>query len=102
MVQSTWVINVLDDSNRRSIEYGNRLWLRENVEKMNIRVCAEDCEVGFLNIASRMDEEGTILIQHGEQVGTRESGRAFWQSEEALLLVKMEDGYLVFLYLPKE
>ena len=51
MNQTIWVVQVLDDSNNRSIEYQNRLWLRQNVEKLHIRVCVEDCVANIFDIA---------------------------------------------------
>lgn len=53
MDQTTRVIQVLDDSNKRSIEYQNRFWLRQNVEKLHIRVCVEDCGADTFDIAEK-------------------------------------------------
>ena len=101
MSQTSWVIQVLDDSLGRSIEYLNRFWLRQNVEKLHIRVCVEDCVVNTFDIAEKWAEEGTILIQEGKNVQFKDD---FHPGKEALLLVKYEseDTYLVFLYSPKE
>ena len=101
MNQTTWVIQVLDDSRNRSIEYQNRFWLRQNVEKLHIRVCVEDCVANTFDIAEKWAEKGTILIQEGKNVQFKND---FHPGKEALLLVKYEseDSYLVFLYSPKE
>lgn len=99
MDQTTWVIQVLDDSNNRSIEYQNRFWLRQNVEKLHIRVCVEDCGADTFDIAEKWAEEGTILIQNGKNVQCKDD---FHPGKEALLLIKYKSAYLVFLYSPKE
>ncbi len=99
MDQATWVIQVLDDSENRSIEYKNRFWLRKNVEKMKIRVCVEGCLVNMSKIEEEFEKEGTILIQEGKRVKKKSSIRP---EKEALLLIKFEKkSYLVFLYSPK-
>ena len=100
MNQTAWVIQVLDDSSNRSIEYQNRFWLRQNVEKLHIRVCVEDCVANTFDIADEWSKEGTILIQEGKEIQFKAD---FHPRKEALLLVNCkEDGYLVFLYSPKE
>lgn len=101
MERTTWVIQVLDDSNRRSIEYQNRIWLRQNVEKLQIHVCVEACEVNIFDIAEDWEREGTIIIQEGKAVQFKND---FKPGKEALLLIKQkaEDPYWVFLYSPKE
>lgn len=99
MNQTTWVIQVLDDSYNRSIEYQNRFWLRQNVEKLHIRACVEDCVTNTSNIAKKWAHEGTILVQEGKRIQCKAD---FQPEKEALLLIKHEDGYLVFLYSPKE
>ena len=100
MSQTTWVIQVLDDSNNRSIEYQNRFWLRKNVEKLHIRVCVEDCTVDTFEIADEWSKEDTILIQEGKKIQFKSD---FHPGKEALLLVNCkENGYLVFLYSPKK
>ncbi len=100
MNQTEWVIRVLDDSNNRNIEYQNRFWLRQNVEKLHIRVCFEDCVANTFDIADEWSKEGTILIQEGKAIHFKAD---FHPGKEALLLVnRNEDGYLVFLYSPKE
>ena len=100
MDQTTWVIQVLDDSNNRSIEYQNRSWLRQNVEKLHIRVCVEDCVANTFDIAEEWAKEGSILIQEGKRLQFKAD---FHPGKEALLLINLkEDGYLVFLYSPKE
>lgn len=100
MNQTTWVIQVLDDSNNRSIEYLNRFWLRSNVEKLHIRVCVEDCAVDTFKIADEWRKEDTILVQEGKIIQFKSD---FNPGKEALLLVNCkENGYLVFLYSPKK
>ena len=100
MDQTTWVIQVLDDSNNRSIEYQNRSWLRQNVEKLHIRVCVEDCVANTFDIAEEWAKEGSILIQEGKRIQFKAD---FHPGKEALLLINLkEDGYLVFLYSPKD
>lgn len=102
MDQTSWVIQVLDDSRRRSIEYENRLWLRQNVEKMNLRVCVEDCEVDTFRIAKAWEEEGTMLIQEGKRIQFQGD---FHPGKEALLILRpypSNPPNIVFLYSPKE
>ena len=97
MDPSTWVIQVLDDSKRRSIEYENRGWLRQHVCKMAIRVCVEDCNVGVHEIEESYEKEGAILIQEGKAIKNKSD---FDLEKEALLLLKTTYGYLVFQYFP--
>ena len=99
MNQTTWVIQVLDDSYNRSIEYQNRFWLRQNVEKLHIRVCVEACVANTFDIAEKWSQKGTILVQEGKKIHFKTD---FHPAKEAWLLIKHEDGYLVFLYSPKE
>lgn len=90
-----WVIKVLDDSRRKSIEYENRRWLMENVEDLNVHVCAENCLCSVFGIVRNSDKEGSIVIQDGKDIGL-----SFNPCKEALSLVKHDNGYLVFLYSP--
>lgn len=99
MNQTTWVIQVLDDSQKKSIEYPNRLWLRQNVEKLHICVYFDNCVANTFDIAEKWAEKETILIQDGKNVQFKND---FHPGKEALLLVKIKDSYLVFLYSPKE
>ena len=105
MDQTSWVIQVLDDSHKRSIEYQNRFWLRQNVKKLHISILAEDCVANTFDIAEKWEEIGTILIQEGKKVQIKND---FHPGKEALLLVKDKsenaylNAYLVFLYSPKE
>lgn len=100
MNHTTWVIQVLDDSGKRSIEYQNRFWLRQNVDKLHILVYVEDCVVNTFDIAEEWANEGTILIQEGKEIHFKDD---FHPGKEALLLVnRKEDGYVVYLYSPKE
>lgn len=101
MDQTSCVINVLDDSRERSIEFQNRLWLRQNIEKLNIHVCVEDCLANIFDIAKEWDHEGTIIIQEGQKIQIKND---FEFSKEALLLIKDEskNAYYVFLYSSKK
>lgn len=94
-----WVIQVLDDSHRKSINYENRRWLMENVEKLNIHVCVEDCVADTFDIARHWYEDDSILVQEGKNICFQSD---FHPGKEALSLIKDADGYLVFLYTPKE
>lgn len=94
-----WVIRVLDDSHRKSINYENRRWLMKNVEKLDVRVCVEDCVSDTFRIAKHWNEKDSILIQEGKRICFQDD---FHPGKEALSLVKYNDGYLVFLYSPKE
>lgn len=94
-----WVIQVLDDSRRKSIEYENRFWLRQNAEQLNVCVCVENCLCNVLGIARNWDKEDNILIQDGKYV---QFMNHFNPCKEALSLIKHDNGYLVFLYSPKE
>lgn len=99
MDQTTWVIQVLDDSNNRSIEYQNRFWLRQNVERLHIHVCVEDCVADTFDIAEEWANKDSILIQEGKNIQFKGD---FNPIKEALLLAKRKDGYLIFRYSPKE
>ncbi|MCI8344847.1 MAG: hypothetical protein HFJ42_02560 [Clostridia bacterium] len=92
-----WVIKVLDDSRRKSIEYENRCWLMKNVHDLNVHVCVENCLCSVFGIVRSFDKEGTLLIQDGKDIGF-----SFNPCKEALSLVKDNNGYRVFLYSPKE
>lgn len=94
-----WVIRVLDDSRRKSIEYENRRWLIENIEELNVHVCVENCLCNVFGIARHWDEKDNILIQDGKNIYFMNH---FNPSKEALSLIRHDDGYLVFLYSPKE
>ena len=101
-VQTTWLIQVLDDSKRRSIEYENRLWLRQNVSRLYLRVYVEDCNVYISQIAKYWSKQDTSLIQDGKRVYL---GDNFNPKKEALLIVNLGSeipDYYVFLYSPKE
>lgn len=98
MDQTTWVINVLDDSRNKSIEYKNRFWLRQNVDKYRVIVCVEDCIADIFRIAEYWKMDESILIQDGEVVQFRGE---FNPTMEALLLVKSLEEYYVFLYSPE-
>ena len=102
MNRTSWVIQVLDDSNRRSIEYENRTWLRQNVETLGLCVCVEDCGVDVFGIAKSWGEEGTMLIQEGKRIQFQAD---FHPGKEALLVRKLypsKPQNLVFLYSPKD
>ncbi len=94
-----WVIRVLDDSRRKSIEYENRRWLMENIEELNVCVCVENCLCDVFSIVKNWNKEGNILIQDGKNVQFKND---FNPCKEALSLIRHDDGYLVFLYSPKE
>lgn len=98
MSRTEWVIKVLEDSNKRSIGYYNKAWIRANAMDMNIRVCAQDCNVDLSDIEKRSSIEGTLIIQKGEEIKFK-SG--FNSTEEALLLIKEGYAYLIYQYFPK-
>ena len=99
MSRTEWVIKVLEDSNRRSIEYENKNWIRKNAMDMNIRVCVEDCNVDLSRMEEKVKDEDTFLIQKGKKVGYDSE---FKPEEEALLLVRDEYICYVFQYFPKK
>lgn len=94
-----WVIRVLDDSRRKSIEYENRCWLMANVEELNVHVCAGNCLCNVFGIARNWDKKDSILIQDGKKICFMNH---FNPCKEALSLIRHDNGYLVFLYSPKE
>ena len=102
MDHTQWVIQVLDDSNNKSIEYKNRVWLRKNVETMHIKVCVENCSIDLLSLGYTFFSSEVILVQDGKPI-TRGNVRAFQPAKEALLIYKAngEDNF-VFLYSPKK
>ena len=100
MDQATYVINALEDSNRRSIEYENKIWLRNNVDDMNIQVCIEDCNVEIQEIKESFYERGTIVVQNGQRVKTKSD---FKPRKEALLILNVAFGRnCVFQYFPEK
>ena len=100
MERDFYVINVLEDSNRRSIEYENKIWLRNNVYDMNIRVCIEDCNVELQEVEEAFDKKDAIVVQNGERVKSKSD---FQPETEALLILHVGIGdNRVFQYFPKE
>lgn len=93
-----WVIKVLEDSSGERLNSKNRNWLLENVEKLNIRVIVSECLANTFHIAREWAKEGSILIQEGEYLHFEGE---FYPSKQALLLAKYDNGFLVFLYVPK-
>ncbi len=100
MNHTSWVIQVLGDSHKRSLEYQNRFWLRQNVEGLHINVSVSDCITNTFDIEKKCVEKETMLIQEGKIIHLND----FDLEKEALLLVKneSENTYNVFLYSPKE
>ena len=94
-----WVIRVLDDSHRKSINYENRRWLMKNIEKLDVRVCVEDCVSDVFTIVRNWNNDGSILIQDGKNVQFK---NYFNPCKEALSLIRLNNEYIVFLYSPKE
>lgn len=99
MSRTEWVIKALEDSNRRSIEYENKNWIRKNAMDMNIRACVENCNVDLSCIEKRVKAKDTFLVQEGKKV---EYNSGFNPEKEALLLIKDEYIYYVFQYFPKK
>lgn len=101
MSRAAILIDALDDSKQRSIQYENRVWLRENVEKFDIYLhgYGKCCLTTIWDIAEEWKKEDTILIQNGAKVEKQEE---FLVNKEALLLVKRTNnsGYHVLLYSP--
>lgn len=102
---TSWILEMLEDAHNKSITNQNRDWLYQNVNKLHICICPEDCIVDTSYIEKAWEKNGTKLIQEGEEV-TKDD---FHPEKEALLLVKnkslkfnLEDTYMVFLYYPKE
>ena len=100
MERAMQVTDVLEDSNRRSIEYENKMWLRNNVDDMDIWVCSKDCNVNLHQINEAFDGENGIVIQNGEKVKSKSD---FQPKKEALLILNWEFGHnLIFQYFPEE
>ena len=99
MSRTEWVIKVLEDSTRRSIEYEIKNWIRKYAMDMNIRACVEDCNVDLSSIEKKVKAEDTFLVQEGKKV---EYDNGFNPEKEALLLIKDEYIYHVFQYFPKK
>ena len=99
MENATYVINVLEDSNRRSIEYENKVWLRNNVDAMDIKVSEQDCNVSVYDIKSLFEEKDIIVIQNGKEI---KSKAEFNRKKEALLIMMNLPlmGNMVFQYFP--
>ena len=100
MDHASWVIQVLDDAHQHSIEYANRVWLRNYVEDWNIQVCVEDCEASVFDIAEAWGNVHTDVIQDGDFIQFKND---FHPGKEALLITKasIDEPYMVFLYTPK-
>ncbi len=98
MEHATWVIKVLEDSNRRSIEYENKTWLRNNVDDMNICVSVEDCNVNLHEINEAFDAKNVIVIQNGEKVKSKSD---FKPKTEALVIIGIGHN-MVYQYFPEE
>ena len=98
--QTAFVIWTLDDSIGKSMDYKNRLWLRENVNRLNIQVSVKDRNVNLFTIARDWRKEGHFVIQDGKKV---ENERDFDFKKEALFLIQYKTNYCtVFLYYPKD
>ena len=99
MSRTEWVIKVLEDSNRRSIEYENKNWICKNSMDMNIRVCIEDCNADLSRIEKNVKVKDNLLVQEGKVV---RYDSEFDPEKEALLLVKDKYIYYIFQYFPKK
>ena len=99
MEQATFVINVLEDWARRSIEYENKVWLRNNVETLKITVSEQDCEASIYDIKSLIGQKDIMVIQKGKEI---KSKYEFKHRKEALLIIDIPlTGNCVFQYFPK-
>lgn len=99
MQQTAWVIKVLEDSNRRSIEYENKSWLYYNGDEMHIQVKIEDCNVTLEELKESFEQKGTIVIQDGKKVKSKSD---FNSRKEALLIRNVAFGRnYVFQYFPQ-
>ena len=96
---ATWVIRQLDNSKGGSIEYNNHVWLKNNVNKKHIVVTIESIRVNIFEVVRKYCMEGSILVQNGEEIKSKET---FRPEHEALLLTKLiySKGYIAYLYLP--
>ena len=95
-----WVIKVLEDSNRRSIEYENKRWLYYNADEMHILVRIEDCNVKLHEINYAFDAKKVMLVQNGEKFKSKSE---FNPKKEALFIVDVGFGHnRVYQYFPKE
>ena len=98
--QTAFVIWTLDDSIGKSMDYKNRLWLRENVNRLNIQVSVKDRNVNLFTIVRDWHKKYTFVIQDGKKV---ENERDFDFKKEALFLFQHKANYCtVFLYYPKD
>ena len=99
MEQATFVIDVLEDWYRRSIEYENKVWLRNNIKKLNIIVSEQDCEASIHDIKALLGEKDIIVIQKGKEIKSKSE---FKSRKEALLIMGLPlGGNCVFRYFPK-
>lgn len=89
MEKATYVIDVLENFNRRSIEYENKVWLRNNVETLNITVSKQDCDVSVYDIKALLGENDVIVIQNGKELKDK---REFSRKKEALLVIGLPCG----------
>lgn len=102
MTRTEWIIKVLRDSFNEDISLENKLWLTENVEKLHIMACVEDCVCNTFDIAKSWPKKKkkNMLIQNGKHLHFKAD---FNPLKEALLLTVYDDSsYLIFLYSPKQ
>ena len=99
MEQATFVIDVLEDWYRRSIEYENKVWLRNNVEALSIIASEQDCEASVYDIKALLGEKDVIVVQNGKELKAKSE---FKRRKEALLVIGLPcGGNCVFQYFPK-
>ena len=98
--KTTYVINCFDDVHQKSIDYKNRLWLRNHVVELNIRVSKENCILDDQQILlHEFSMEGRMVIQDGQQVAMQDELNL---EKEAILLILHEGvGFDAYLYAPK-
>ena len=102
-----WVINVLDDAEKKSIEYANRLWLRKNIAEHKINICVEDSMVSSIeDIKKYLSSAGSFIIQSGEKFWVKQMDKKFDESKEAIVCWRVKDNeyfnYYAFLYRPEK
>ena len=95
MAQS--IIQTLNKIAGKPINYYNQVWLKENVKKLQIHICADHCLISIFDISDNWRKEGHIFVQEGNILNLRSE---FVAKKEALSLIPYHGSYLLFLYLP--
>lgn len=105
MDRTNFVINALDDLERKSIEYENRFWLRKNVNKLQISISIESGLIDAYWISRWLNEgEVEFFVQNGIKILPKDKGQLNFDEEFLVLVSSVFENVkmLAFLYRPKK